>query len=102
MGHTLTNDLSKLAYLSRIELMIGDGSPRTRRFKFSILRTVNQLETLDLCEYGNIDEQEVNELTQLKFLKKLVLWKDELAPHSLLRLQAELPECKIVDFYDDW
>jgi hypothetical protein len=99
---TLAKDISRLRYLRRIDLMVGDGSPRTKRFSFSVLRAVDQVKKLDLCDYGNIDEQDVKELKQLTFLKELILWKDEVPPHILSQLETELPECDIVDFYDEW
>jgi len=98
----LSNDISKLAYLNRIELFVGVPTPSKKPFKFSVLRAIKRLHTLELIDYGEIEEQDVDELAQLSSLKQLVLYKDDVSPDILSRLEAELPNCQVVDSYDDW
>jgi hypothetical protein len=58
--------------------------------------------SLDISYYFALDERDVNELTQLKSLKTLELWRDDIAPRLLSRLEKELPDCNIIDAGDDW
>ena len=96
--NTICEQLAELKYLNKI-VFLNTGE----RFRFSALRKFQRLETLELWDYWTLDEHDCNELAQLTQLYKIILEdKDDIPPHMLTRLESELPNCKIVDVYDDW
>jgi hypothetical protein len=95
----IADEISELKYVTRTALWdAGD------RFRFSAFRKLTRLETLELWGFHTLDEHELNELGQLKQLKKIVFEDiDGIAPEVLVsRLETDLPDCNIVDARDDW
>jgi hypothetical protein len=83
----------------------GDSPPELddKPFDFSALWAVQHLETLDIYGCHPRFDQEFEELSRLTQLQKLIIWaKDRMPPEALTRLEAALPNCKIVDVDDDW
>jgi hypothetical protein len=97
--HLMVADISQLDYLRKVSI---EGYPR-RRFPFSVLRNLEQIKTLEIWRPTILDEPALNELGQLKQLRKIVIQdKDEIASDVLARLEAALPNCKIIDHLEDW
>jgi hypothetical protein len=92
-------EIAQLDYVRKIAI---DGHPR-HRFRFSALGNLEQLETIEIWTYPIISEQDINELAQLKQLRKIVINNiDEIAPDVRAQLEAALPNCEIIDYLDDW
>jgi hypothetical protein len=92
-------EISRLDYVTKIAI---NGHPR-RRFRFSALRNLERIKTLEIWRPTILDEQVLNELSQLKQLTKLVIEDIEDVPFdALARLKAELPNCRIIHYSDDW
>jgi hypothetical protein len=92
-------EIAQLDYVTKVSI---DGHPR-HHFRFSALRNFEQLETLEIWTHPIIEEQDINELAQLKQLEKIVIERiNEIAPDLLAQLGAALPDCKIIDYLDDW
>jgi hypothetical protein len=71
--------------------------------RFSALRTLAQMKTLEVWRPTILDEQDLNGLAQLKQLQKIVIeGLDEVDPEALARLKSALPDCKVIDSLDDW
>jgi hypothetical protein len=92
-------EMAQLDYVKRIGI---EGHLR-HPFRFSALRNLAQMKTLEVWRPTILDEQDLNELAQLKQLQKIVIeGLHELDPKALARLEAALPDCKIIDSLDDW
>jgi hypothetical protein len=92
-------EIAQLDYVRKIAI---DGHPR-HRFRFSALGNLEQLVTIEIWTYPIISEQDINELAQLKQLRKIVINNiDEIAPDVRAQLEAALPNCEIIDYLDDW
>jgi hypothetical protein len=93
------SQISRLKYVRKVAV---DGHSRIR-FPFSALRSLEQLETLEIWTYPVINRQDVNELAQLKQLQKIVVEDlDEIDPEALARLKSALTNCTIIDSSDEW
>lgn len=93
-------EISKLDYVSEIVL---EGGNMRDPFRFSALKNLGRLETLEISGYRTIDEEDLGELGQLTQLRKLVVEdKHDIPPDVLARLHTELPNCRVVGFDEDW
>jgi hypothetical protein len=82
---------------------IGIESHLRHPFPYSALRKLERIKALEIWRPTFLDEQDRNELAQLKPLQKIVIeGLDEIDPEALERLKSALPDCKIIDFLDDW
>jgi hypothetical protein len=96
----ICEDISQFRYLTKISI-----SNETReRFPYSALSATKQLNVLEISySHGEIDGQDVSELAQLTQLRKLAVdYEEGRLPEVLKRLRAQLPNCKMIDYYDDW
>ncbi|HEY3393366.1 MAG TPA: hypothetical protein VGK58_11710 [Lacipirellulaceae bacterium] len=92
-------EIAQLDYVTKVSI---DGDPR-QRFRFSALRNLERIKTIEIWRPTILDEPALNELAQLKQLRKIVIERiDEIAPAVIARLEAELPNCKIIGYSDDW
>jgi hypothetical protein len=97
----LQAEMSVVPHVTHICLQSVPGG--NRHFRFSMLRAVPRLETLELREFRSLDDQDIRDLCELPGLKKIVFEKkDDVDPATLDKLQTTLPGCAIVDYYDDW
>ena len=97
----VVEQISKLKYISRVEL----GGDEGTRFPFSALRVIDALGVVVFHNNEPVDQRNVAELAELRQLRKLVYVIDYSDPDEeklLAQLQAALPKCEIVDWYDDW
>ena len=92
-------DIATLQYVTEIEILaLGD-----ERFPFSKLQALNNLRTLDLSSYQTTNENDLNEITQLTSLRRLVIgYPDDVAPDVLSWLESEMPNCKVAEGRYDW
>jgi hypothetical protein len=96
----LVAQLSEFAYLERINF---DGIERETDFRLRWLSKLERVKTLQFYSGMCRDQRQLNELMQLSQLQKIVLAdKEEVEPRTLSALQAALPGCQIVDWYEEW
>ena len=90
--------LSQLTYLREIEIERYDMS-----VQFSAIRSIRRLNRLII--HLPLAEHEVEEISQINRLSKLVLVAedyDEVPPELIARVQELLPDCHVLDIWNDW
>jgi hypothetical protein len=95
------NDLAKLSCLGKIVVRWSS----QEHYPYSTLKTVPQARELEIRNTEPIEESDVKELTQLSQLHKITYTIDFSDPDRLNivgRLKSALPNCEVVDSYDDW
>jgi hypothetical protein len=92
---TLCNDLRALPYSTTLVLsgpILGDG-----HYPYARLSAIRQLDTLKVWTMPRLDDRDVQELSQLGGLKKIVLAEGQAYSNLIERLQTALPGCRIVE-----
>jgi len=98
----ICKEVSRLRYVTTVWI----ASTTRKPFRYSTLRCIDRMETMVLGPWfeGPLQSGEVAELLTLTRLQKLVVedLAEQIDPSLLSRLSTELPDCAIIDIYQDW
>jgi hypothetical protein len=97
----VVRQISELTQVKRVWIYDLESKPA----RLAALRPLRRIKTLVLVagKGSTIRDEDVAELSQLPQLRRLVVTRlNEVSPDVIARIAAALPDCRIVDYADEW